>query len=141
MRIQKAGAGRLALRKLEAAAALGLSDESFDRYVKPQVRVVRRGSLRLYPVAELERWLAESAELEDRMPRGRRPREGSESRSGSVLAVGGETPVKVAGPESVPWSLMRPCRCLRPLPWAPDAVCVKCGHLELALLVALREAA
>lgn len=58
-----ASAPRLALRKQEAAAALGLSDESFDRYVRPHVRVVRAGTLRLYPVAELERHLAASAEL------------------------------------------------------------------------------
>lgn len=58
---------RLALRKEEAAAALGISDESFDRYVRPHVRVDRLGSLRLYPIAELERFLEEhaSAPLED----------------------------------------------------------------------------
>jgi hypothetical protein len=54
---------RLALRKHEAALALGVSDESFDRYVVPYVRVVRCGALRLYPLPELERWLRESAEL------------------------------------------------------------------------------
>lgn len=52
---------RLALRKTEAAKALGLSDESFDRYVRPYVRVVRANSLRLYPIAELERWLRDSS--------------------------------------------------------------------------------
>ena len=29
----------------------------------PHVAVVRRGALRLYPVAELERWLEQEAEL------------------------------------------------------------------------------
>ena len=53
---------RLALRKEEAARALGVSDESFDRYIKPHLRVCRWGSLRVYPVAELERFLAEQAE-------------------------------------------------------------------------------
>lgn len=48
---------RLALRKGEAVAALGISDESFDRYVKPRVPVVRIGSRRLYPVSELQRFL------------------------------------------------------------------------------------
>ena len=52
---------RLALRKEEAAVALGISDESFDRYCKPQVRVVRLGSLRLYPVDELRRFLESEA--------------------------------------------------------------------------------
>jgi len=44
-----------------------VSDESFDRYVKPHVQVVRLGTLRLYPVAALERFLGEqaSAPLED----------------------------------------------------------------------------
>lgn len=60
---EQASAPRLALRKEEAARALGISDESFDRYVKPLVAVVRWGSLRLYPVPELERVLRESAEL------------------------------------------------------------------------------
>lgn len=52
---------RLALRKEEAAAALGVSDESFDRYVRPSLPVVRLGTLRLYPVLALEAWLAERA--------------------------------------------------------------------------------
>ena len=58
---------RLALRKLEAAQALGISDESFDRYVKPQIRVVRMGGVRLYPIRELERFLESeaSAPLDD----------------------------------------------------------------------------
>ena len=61
------GRVRLSLRKQEAAAALGLSDESFDRYVKPYVRVVRLGTMRVYPVRELERWLEQQAQapLED----------------------------------------------------------------------------
>ena len=59
--LTRASAPRLALRKEEAAAALGISNESFDRYVKPYVGVVRWGSLRVYPLAELERVLAEQA--------------------------------------------------------------------------------
>jgi hypothetical protein len=52
----------IALPKPQAAAALGMSVDSFDRYVGPHVRCVRRGRLRLYPVAELERWARENAE-------------------------------------------------------------------------------
>jgi hypothetical protein len=52
---------RIALRKLEAAASLGISDESFDKFVKPHIRVVRWGSLRLYPVAELARFVEDQA--------------------------------------------------------------------------------
>ena len=51
---------RLALSKREAAAALGISINSFERHVQPDLR---RGKLRLFPVEELERWLRENAEL------------------------------------------------------------------------------
>jgi len=54
---------RIGLRKEDAARALGLSDESFDRYVKPHIRVVRLGSLRVYPVRELARFLESRAYL------------------------------------------------------------------------------
>jgi hypothetical protein len=53
---------RIGLRKEDAARSLGLSDESFDRYVKPHIRVVRLGSLRVYPVRELARFLEARAE-------------------------------------------------------------------------------
>jgi hypothetical protein len=58
---------RLALRKEEAALSLGMSDESFDRYVRPSLPVVRLGSLRIYPVADLAAFLDEQAStpLED----------------------------------------------------------------------------
>ena len=52
---------RLALRKEEAAAACGVSDESFDLYIRPHVPVIRFGRIRLYPVAGLERYLEEKA--------------------------------------------------------------------------------
>ena len=54
-------ARRLALTRKEAAEALVISLTSFKQQVQPEVRVVRRGSLRLIPIAELERWLAENA--------------------------------------------------------------------------------
>lgn len=53
----------LALRKVEAAAACAMSVDSFERYVLPEIRVVRRGALVLVPVGELERWLAENAAM------------------------------------------------------------------------------
>ena len=54
---------RLALTREEAAAAIGMSLDSFERYVQPTLRMVRCSArLRLVPVAELERWLEESAE-------------------------------------------------------------------------------
>jgi len=52
----------LALRKEDAAKALGISDESFDRYVRPTLPVVRVGTLRLFPVEALQAWLREHAE-------------------------------------------------------------------------------
>jgi hypothetical protein len=51
----------LALRRHEAALALGLSDESFDRYARPHIEAVRCGAVTLYPVASLQRFLAERA--------------------------------------------------------------------------------
>lgn len=52
----------IALGKPEAAGALGMSVDSFERYVQSDVRCIRRGRLRLFPVAELERWANDNAE-------------------------------------------------------------------------------
>jgi len=54
---------RLAMTRGEAAGALGMSINSFERHVQPELRIVRRGKLRLIPVREIERWLEENAEL------------------------------------------------------------------------------
>ncbi len=54
---------RLALTLDEAAAAIGISRDSFDRHVKLELRLVRRGRLVLVPVAELNGWLERSAAL------------------------------------------------------------------------------
>lgn len=53
---------RLALTRAEAAEALAMSVDSFERHVQPHLSLVRRGRLRLVAVAELERWLDENAE-------------------------------------------------------------------------------
>jgi hypothetical protein len=53
---------RLALTREQAASALGMSLDSFERHVQPTLRLVRLGRLRLVPVGELERWLGENAE-------------------------------------------------------------------------------
>jgi hypothetical protein len=47
----------------EAAAAVGMSESSFKRHVQPELRIVRRGSLRIIPVPEIERWLEGNATL------------------------------------------------------------------------------
>ena len=57
----QANVPRLALRKPEAAAALGVSDETFDRYVRPTLPVADAGTVRLYPVTALAAWLEQNA--------------------------------------------------------------------------------
>ena len=54
---------RLALTRQEAASTLGISIDSFERYVQPFVKVVPCGQLVLVPIAELERWVRERARL------------------------------------------------------------------------------
>jgi hypothetical protein len=49
------------LRREAAAKALGVSEETFDRHVRPSLPVVRLGSVRVYPVAALEAWLLDQA--------------------------------------------------------------------------------
>jgi hypothetical protein len=51
----------LALRPAEAAAAVGMGETAFREHVAPHVRVIRRGGLRLYPVADLQQWVLENA--------------------------------------------------------------------------------
>lgn len=53
---------RFALTRAEAAESIGMSVDSFERHVQPELRLVRRGKIRLVPVAELQRWLNENAE-------------------------------------------------------------------------------
>jgi hypothetical protein len=55
-------APRLALTR-QAAAALGMSIKSFERHIQPELRLVRRGELRLIPVREIERWLEDNSDL------------------------------------------------------------------------------
>ena len=56
-----AAAPRLALRPEEAAEAIGVSRSFFFDEVLPELRVVRRGRLRLVPVKSLEEWLERNA--------------------------------------------------------------------------------
>jgi len=53
---------RVALTREEAAAAVGMSLDSFERHVQPELRLIRRGKLRLVPIHELERWADGAAE-------------------------------------------------------------------------------
>jgi len=54
---------RVALTREEAAVSLGVSLSHFARHVAPELRVVRSGSVRLVPVAELERWAEKNATM------------------------------------------------------------------------------
>ena len=53
---------RIALTREEAAAAIGMSLDSFERHVQPTLRLCRLGRMRLVSIRELERWLDENAE-------------------------------------------------------------------------------
>lgn len=53
---------RIALTRAEAAEALGVGLTTFKVKIAPELRVVREGKVRLYPVAELERWADQRAE-------------------------------------------------------------------------------
>lgn len=52
---------RVALTIDEAAAALGISRDSLERYVLPELRVVRVGRRLVVPLRDLERWTDRNA--------------------------------------------------------------------------------
>lgn len=52
---------RFTLTRKEAAAALGISLNHFERRVQPELKVVISGQLVLIPIAELERWVQRHA--------------------------------------------------------------------------------
>ena len=52
---------RYSVTRKEAAAALGMSVDTFERRVQPFVRVVLCGQLVLVPPTELERWVRDNA--------------------------------------------------------------------------------
>jgi hypothetical protein len=51
------------LQKPQAAAALDVSVDFFERHVQPELPVIRRGKLRLFRLRDLERWAEENAAL------------------------------------------------------------------------------
>jgi hypothetical protein len=51
----------VAVKREEAAEAIGMSLDSFERYCQPELRLIRRGRLVLVPIEELQRWAAENA--------------------------------------------------------------------------------
>lgn len=50
-----------ALQRKWAAAWLGISVDHFDRYVRPHVQPIYVGDVRLWRVADLQRWLDKQA--------------------------------------------------------------------------------
>jgi hypothetical protein len=54
---------RLALNQRDAASALDVSVDYFSEHVAPELPVIRRGRMRLYPVKAMEEWLQRNAEL------------------------------------------------------------------------------
>lgn len=54
---------RVALTLEEAASSIGVSLAHFRRHVLPDLRVIRSGSARLVPLAELQAWVDRSASL------------------------------------------------------------------------------
>jgi transcriptional regulator with XRE-family HTH domain len=55
-------ASPVAVDRVTAAAMLGMGLDSFERYVQGNIKLIRRGRLRLVPIRELERWAAANAE-------------------------------------------------------------------------------
>ena len=54
---------RVALTREEAAASLGMSVDTFERYVQPQLRMIRSAGRRPFvSLAELARWVDEAGE-------------------------------------------------------------------------------
>jgi hypothetical protein len=52
----------LSVPRVRAARMLGMGLTSFERYVRPHIRLVRKGNICLVPVAELDRWVERNAE-------------------------------------------------------------------------------
>lgn len=62
---------RILLRREEAAGAMGISVDHFDRNVRPQVRSLKVGRISLYSPDDLKQWVSENSERApiDRLPR------------------------------------------------------------------------
>ncbi len=61
MKKREAPIPRFALTIPESAASLGVGVDFFNESIRPELKVIRRGSKRLIPVAELQRWCEENA--------------------------------------------------------------------------------
>jgi hypothetical protein len=52
---------RLALNRREAAEAIGISVDSFERHVQPSLKCNYIGSKRIYAITDLQAWLDRNA--------------------------------------------------------------------------------
>lgn len=50
----------LAYQRQEAAEALGVAVTTFDEHIRPHLKCVYIGGVRLWAIAELQRWLDEN---------------------------------------------------------------------------------
>jgi hypothetical protein len=53
---------RLALTIRESAASIGVGLDFFNEHIRPELKLIRKGSKVLVSVSELERWVAENSE-------------------------------------------------------------------------------
>ncbi|MCP9484909.1 MAG: hypothetical protein MSC30_03535 [Gaiellaceae bacterium MAG52_C11] len=59
---KKSALPRVTVMPTEAASMLGVSRDFFDEHIKPELRIIRKGSKTiLIPVLELEGWVDRSA--------------------------------------------------------------------------------
>jgi excisionase family DNA binding protein len=54
---------RVALTREEAAASIGVSLSTFERWIQPELRIIYAGSTRLVPIRELEAWVERTATI------------------------------------------------------------------------------
>lgn len=52
----------IAIDRGRAAMLLGMSVDSFERYVQPEIPVIRRGRLRLFLIKDLREWAERNAQ-------------------------------------------------------------------------------
>lgn len=61
--VERATPQPLLLRKPQAAQLLAMSEDFFEANVMPEIKHIRRGRLKLYPISELERWVELNSQL------------------------------------------------------------------------------
>lgn len=52
----------IAVSRETAAAMLAMSVDSFERHCQPELKIIRKGRMRLIPVSELIAWAERNAE-------------------------------------------------------------------------------